>query len=115
MLQEEAVRRELQEESQAKESWRRRNAIEIKVEREIWSQISEDLKYHFQRSSFDQPNMRNICQYECEICEDRHYHSKPIFTVRESQGDYQFVNPFPLEMKEVNLILQRDQILLNIV
>ena len=115
MFQEEEVRRELQQESQAKEAWRRGDAREIKVEREISSEISEDQTYNFQRSSFDQPNMRNICQYECEICEDKHYHSKPIFTVREYQGDYQFLNPFPLEMKEVNLILQRDQILLNIV
>ena len=78
--------------------------------------MGEDQKYHFQRASFDQLNMRNICQYECEICEDKHYHSKPILSVREYQGDYQFVNPFPLEMKEVNLILpflQRDKILLN--
>ena len=77
--------------------------------------MGEDQKYHFQRGSFDQLNMRNICQYECEICEEKHYHSKPRHSVLEYQGDYQFVNPFPLEMKEVNLTLQRDQILLNIV
>ena len=73
--------------------------------KERLSQICEckDQKYNFQRTSFDQPNMRNICQYECEICEDRHYHSKPILSVRECQEDYQFVNPFPLEMKEVIL------------